>query len=81
MPWCEPCARYFAPSALTTEGACPVCGKPVDLARSSRTTSTDDVSLRELKRMSGEKAPWHFKLLMAMLALYLGWRVVAFFVD
>ncbi|MFZ9704941.1 MAG: hypothetical protein ACO3D1_01575 [Ilumatobacteraceae bacterium] len=47
----------------------------------SRTTSTDDVSLRELKRMSGERAPWHFKLLMAMLALYLGWRVISFFVD
>jgi rRNA maturation protein Nop10 len=81
MPWCEPCARYFAPSALTTEGACPVCGEPVDVALPSRAISTDDVSLRELQRMSGEKAPWHFKLLMAMLALYLGWRVIAFFVD
>ena len=81
MPWCEPCARYFAPSALTTEGACPVCGESVDVALPSRAASTDDVSLRELQRMSGERAPWHFKLLMAMLALYLGWRVIAVFVD
>jgi len=26
------------------------------------------------------KAPWHFKLLMVMLAAYLGWRVVQLFV-
>jgi hypothetical protein len=34
-----------------------------------------DVNLRE---MAGEdaKAPWHFKLLMLLVALYLGWRVV-----
>ncbi|MDO8389271.1 MAG: hypothetical protein Q7V57_02195 [Actinomycetota bacterium] len=25
-------------------------------------------------------APWHFKLLMVMLAAYLGWRVVQLFV-
>ncbi|NBO80503.1 MAG: hypothetical protein EBT46_01235 [Actinobacteria bacterium] len=81
MPWCEPCAKYFAPTALTTDGACPMCGKPVDLATSSRGKATDNVSLRDLQRMSGDKAPWHFKLLMAMLVLYLGWRVIAVFVD
>jgi len=31
--------------------------------------------------MSGEKTPWHFKLLMTMLVLYLGWRIIAPFVD
>ena len=25
------------------------------------------------------KAPWHFKLLMVLLALYLGWRIVQLF--
>jgi hypothetical protein len=38
-------------------------------------------SLKQLSNMSGEKAPWHFKLLMAMLVLYLGWRIIAPFVD
>jgi len=37
--------------------------------------------LRELSKMSGDKAPWHFKLLMALLIAYLGWRIVAVFVD
>lgn len=31
--------------------------------------------------MGGEKAPWHFKLLMAMLVVYLGWRLISPFVD
>jgi hypothetical protein len=31
--------------------------------------------------MSGEKAPWHFKVLMVALVLYLGWRIIAPFVD
>jgi hypothetical protein len=34
-----------------------------------------------LQRLSGEKAPWHFKLLMFTLVLYLGWRIIAPFVD
>lgn len=37
--------------------------------------------MRELKKMSGERAPWHFKLLMALLVAYLGWRIIAPFVD
>ena len=78
MPWCEPCSRYFAPSAVSAQGRCPVCERPIEMP--IRTTS-DAPSLRELQRMSGEKAPWHFKLLMLTLVLYLGWRIIAPFVD
>jgi len=79
MPWCEPCSRYFAPSALTTEGRCPVCGESIE--RAGLASSSDAPTLRDLSKMSGEKAPWHFKLLMTMLVVYLGWRIVALFVD
>jgi hypothetical protein len=44
-------------------------------------SSQEAPSLRELQQMSGEKAPWHFKLLMAMVVLYFGWRIIAIFVD
>ena len=27
MPWCEDCSKYWAPSAMTPEGACPTCGR------------------------------------------------------
>ena len=42
-------------------------GGPADRARTSTCAS-----------MAGEdvKAPWHFKLLMVLLAIYLGWRLV-----
>ena len=32
----------------------------------------------DLKKLAGDnaKAPWHFKLLMVLLAVYLGWRLV-----
>lgn len=88
MPWCEPCSHYFAPSAMTPEGNCPNCGRAIDTANvvtSSRADGalrpSDAPTLSELSKMSGEKAPWHFKLLMAMLVLYLGWRIVAPFVN
>ena len=25
MPWCDPCAKYWAPNALKPGGACPTC--------------------------------------------------------
>lgn len=79
MPWCEPCSRYFVPSALRENGTCPECGRHIE--QSLRLRRSDQPSLRELSKMSGEKAPWHFKLLMAMLVAYLGWRIIAPFVD
>ena len=32
----------------------------------------------DLKKLAGKdaKAPWHFKLLMVLLAIYLGWRLL-----
>ena len=52
-----------------------------DLASAPLTAKTVDVK----KLAAGDdeeqaKAPWHFKLLMVMLAVYLGWRVVQLFV-
>jgi hypothetical protein len=41
----------------------------------------DAPTLGELRRMSGEKTPWHFKLLLALLVAYLGWRIIAPFID
>ena len=78
MPWCEPCSRYFAPTALTTEGKCPACNRGIEVGRRG---GSGQPTLSDLSKMSGEKAPWHFKLLMAMLIAYLGWRLIAPFVD
>jgi len=34
-----------------------------------------DINLREMAGKDA-KAPWHFKVLMVLLAIYLGWRLV-----
>lgn len=62
MPWCDECARFWSPPSLS-EGACPTCGAelaPVSPPATSAPTQT--------------RAPWHFKLLLVALILYLGYR-------
>ena len=77
MPWCEPCARYLTPTAVKADGTCPHCGKDIDAAKPINET----VSLKSLATDgSVEKAPWHFKLMLTALTLYLGWRVVSIFI-
>jgi len=35
----------------------------------------------DLRELAGQdKAPWHFKLLVFLLVVYLGWRVVDLFI-
>ncbi|MFM8249898.1 MAG: hypothetical protein ACKOPL_00410 [Acidimicrobiaceae bacterium] len=87
MPWCQECAKYFVPNALTPEGNCPKCGreiaeftingKPLDQPVTHKT-----LDLKGLARSNGEeeKVPWHFKLLVALLVGYLAWRVVSLFI-
>lgn len=50
---------------MTQDGNCPSCGRMLD-----------DVS----GAVTNEKTPWHFKLLVAALLAYLGWRIIDLFV-
>ena len=63
MPWCEECSKYLTPSSLRDDGTCPTCGRQVG-----------EIERRADEAVAGEKAPWHFKLLVVALVLYLGWR-------
>ena len=65
MPWCPSCDEYFAPPRVHPDGTCPTCGKAVDPG-GARPVATDDPPL--------DPIPWHFKLLLGALALYLGYR-------
>lgn len=69
MPWCEECAKYWTPTAMNVDGTCPRCGR--DLGADERRTD---------ETIDDERAPWHFKLLVVALVVYLGWRVVDLFV-
>ncbi len=66
MPFCEPCDQYWAPTALTVEGKCPTCGRDVGAHKPA-------------EEPADESTPWHFKLLVVMLVVYLGWRFLQLF--
>jgi hypothetical protein len=72
MPWCDDCARYWTYNALPPDGTCPSCGRPVTTAISGPAQRVD------LKALAGDKAkvPWHFKLMVVALVVYLTWRAV-----
>ncbi len=69
MPWCEECAKYLAPTAMNDDGTCPKCGGPVG-----------ESEQRAAEVAGDETTPWHFKLLVVALIVYLGWRFVQIFV-
>ncbi len=74
MPWCEQCSKYLTPSSMRDDGTCPSCGRPVEGAEPAGERpgpSTDG---------QDESAPWHFKLLVVALVVYLGWRFIEIFV-
>lgn len=62
MPWCTECDRFLSPSTVRTDGTCPTCATPVDVEGGRG---------RRLRAI-----PWHFKLLLAVFAVYLGYRLV-----
>jgi hypothetical protein len=81
MPWCEECAKYWAPSSMRENGTCPTCGRVVEEPKQASTVTARSLDLKKLAAgVDGDpedvKAPWHFKLLMVMLCAYLIWRVV-----
>lgn len=63
MPWCETCSRFLNPNTLNADGTCPACGRQVADPAAAASNAP-------------EKAPWHFKLLVVAVVVYLGWRFV-----
>jgi len=59
VPWCDQCNRFLNPPSLTSTGACPTCGRVIAEPKAAR----DDVAV-----------PWHFKLLLVALTIYLLYR-------
>lgn len=87
MPFCEDCARYWAPTAMNPDGSCPACGRVIDTLGPDPVpngpTSGRRVDVKALAAAGGVdqvSAPWHFKLLVTALVVYLGWRIVDLFV-
>ena len=68
MPWCEECSKYLTPTAMGADGTCPTCHHPVG-----------GIEQRAADVAADERTPWHFKLLVVALVVYLGWRFVQIF--
>ena len=62
MPWCEECAKYWTPNSMNEDGTCPKCD--------------GDVEATQQELDGDESAPWHFKLMVVALVVYLGYRFV-----
>ena len=63
MPFCETCDRFYNPNTLNVDGTCPTCGRQVGEPGSVATAESTPT-------------PWHFKVLVLAVVLYLGWRLV-----
>ena len=65
MPWCEGCSRFLNPNTLHADGTCPDCGRTVA-----------DPTQVQAASAGPTKTPWHFKLLVAVVVIYLTWRII-----
>jgi hypothetical protein len=71
MPWCETCSRFYNPNSLGPDGSCPTCGRVV-----AEPPETAEAEAGEAGAKPKEKAPWHFKVLLVLIVLYLTWRFI-----
>jgi hypothetical protein len=62
VPWCDTCDRFYNPNTLASDGSCPTCGRVVS-------------EPADLEDASSSGAPWHFKVLIAVTAVYLSYRL------
>ena len=80
MPWCEPCAKYLTQSSVREDGSCPHCGTTVEYSTvGGEKITPETLNLKSLAGKDEEPLPWHFKLLVGLLCVYLGWRVIQLF--
>jgi hypothetical protein len=63
MPWCDGCEKYWTPSSVNDDGTCPRCGADLETPPRADDAGADD-----------ETAPWHFKLMVVALVVYVVYR-------
>jgi hypothetical protein len=77
VPWCDGCDRFLNPNTLRAEGTCPKCDRKVaEPTPAGERTRPAAGTATVPSTGTVPKAPWHFKLLVVLTVLYLGWRFV-----
>jgi len=74
VPYCAVCDRHLTPTSMRPDGSCPVCASVLPLVRPQVVTERPDDQAED--QAPAEGAPWHFKVLLGALGLYLAWRGV-----
>ncbi|HKE74805.1 MAG TPA: hypothetical protein VKB57_14380 [Acidimicrobiales bacterium] len=69
MPWCETCSRFYNPNSLGPDGSCPTCGRVVADPPPEPGAGSDEAKPKE-------RTPWHFKLLLVLVVVYLTYRFI-----
>ena len=67
---------------MSADGCCPKCLKPIAQININGGLTAKSINLKKLAQTSadeGVSVPWHFKLLVGTLIVYLSWRVVNLF--
>jgi hypothetical protein len=71
VPWCDDCAKFWSLPSLR-DGTCPTCGSPLEGAPDSSSGPAGAGGQPAVEEQT--KAPWHFKLLLVALVVYLSYR-------
>jgi hypothetical protein len=74
VPWCAACNRFLSPSTVHPDGTCPACGHPVDAGHAHLTQPAPPTAPEPDTEEPLDPVPWHFKLMLSALAIYLGYR-------
>jgi hypothetical protein len=67
---------------MLPDGSCPKCLKPVPDVTINGQLTAKTLNLKKLAQSSADEdvsVPWHFKLLVGALIMYLSWRVIDLF--
>jgi len=81
VPWCTPCDRFLSPSTVRVDGTCPSCGRVVDPGRAHHADRSTQPAAPSVPAPTDddetpEPLPWHLKLLLVALAIYLSYRAL-----
>ena len=79
MPWCPTCSKFLSPSTVRPDGSCPTCGRAVDAGQAHAPVAAPERHEASEQPGPDEKSghapiPWHLKLLVIALVVYLGFR-------
>ena len=82
MPWCHTCSKFLSPSTVHADGTCPTCGRSVDAGKAHAPVMAPEAGEErwswendgDAEQSGHAPIPWHLKLLVVALVIYLGFR-------